>query len=113
MAGAAGGGGAGWGGEGGNPKSRSAIAFSRTGKGKEMTGANGEDALMRVPVGTQIYEEDGEMLICDLDRPGARVLLLKGGNGGFGNAHFKSATNQAPRHANPGQPAEEKVVILK
>jgi GTP-binding protein len=83
------------------------------GMGKEMTGANGNDAVMRVPVGTQIYEEDGEMMVCDLDRPGARVLLLKGGNGGFGNAHFKSATNQAPRHANPGQPAEEKIVILK
>ena len=83
------------------------------GKGKEMTGANGADALMRVPVGTQIYEEDGETLIADLARPGDRVMLLKGGNGGFGNAHFKSSTNQAPRHANPGQPGEEKILILK
>jgi GTP-binding protein len=83
------------------------------GMGKEMTGANGDDAILRVPVGTQIYEEDGETLICDLDRAGARVMLLKGGNGGFGNAHFKSSTNQAPRHANPGQPNEEKTIILK
>jgi len=83
------------------------------GMGKEMTGFNGDDAILRVPAGTQIYEEDGETLICDLAQTGQRVLLLKGGNGGFGNAHFKSATNQAPRHANPGQPAEEKTVILK
>ncbi len=83
------------------------------GLGKEMTGFNGDDATLRVPVGTQIYEEDGEQLISDLTHAGQRVLLLKGGNGGFGNAHFKSATNQAPRHANPGQPAEEKTIILK
>ncbi len=83
------------------------------GKGKVMTGANGDDAIMKVPVGTQIYEEDGETLIADLAENGARVKLLSGGNGGFGNAHFKSATNQAPRHANPGQPGEEKILILK
>jgi len=83
------------------------------GMGKEMTGFNGDDATLRVPVGTEIYEEDGETLICDLAQPGQKRLLLKGGNGGFGNAHFKSATNQAPRHANPGQPAEEKTIILK
>ena len=83
------------------------------GMGKEMTGANGDDAIMRVPVGTQIYEEDGETLIADLAKPGERVKLLRGGNGGFGNAHFKSATNQAPRYANPGQPREEKTIILK
>src|SRR6201994_3186653 len=83
------------------------------GKGKLMTGANGDDALMKVPVGTQIYEEDGETLVADLSEDGQRVKLLRGGNGGFGNAHFKSATNQAPRHANPGQPGEEKTFILK
>src|SRR5208283_5167606 len=83
------------------------------GMGREMSGANGDDAIMRVPVGTQIYEEDGETLICDLAQPGQRMLLLRGGNGGFGNAHFKTSTNQAPRHANPGQPAEEKTIILK
>ena len=83
------------------------------GKGKVMTGANGPDAVMKVPVGTQIYEEDGETLIADLAETGQRVKLLRGGNGGFGNAHFKSSTNQAPRHANPGQPGEEKILILK
>src|SRR3984885_4680160 len=83
------------------------------GKGKVMTGANGADAVMKVPAGTQIYEEDGETLIADLAQTGQRVKLLRGGNGGFGNAHFKSATNQAPDYANPGQPHEEKILILK
>jgi GTP-binding protein len=83
------------------------------GAGKDMHGANGDDAVMAVPPGTQIFEEDGETLIADLSTTGQRVLLLKGGNGGFGNAHFKSSTNQAPRHANPGQPGEEKTIILK
>ena len=83
------------------------------GMGKEMSGANGADAVMRVPVGTEIYEEDGDTPIADLAASGERVLLLKGGNGGFGNAHFKSSTNRAPRHANPGQPGEEKTIILK
>jgi GTP-binding protein len=83
------------------------------GMGKVMTGAGGDDAVMKVPPGTQVYEEDGETLICDLPNVGDRVLLLKGGNGGFGNAHFKSATNRAPRHANPGIPGEEKTIILK
>jgi GTP-binding protein len=83
------------------------------GAGKDMHGRGGEDAIMKMPVGTEIYEEDGETLIADLTVTGQRVLLLKGGNGGFGNAHFKTSTNQAPRHANPGQPGEEKVLILK
>ena len=83
------------------------------GMGKDMHGANGDDAVLKVPVGTQIYEEDNETLICDLQHVGDRVLLLKGGNGGFGNAHFKTATNQAPKHANPGQPGEEKTIWLR
>jgi GTP-binding protein len=83
------------------------------GMGKEMTGARGNDALLRVPPGTQIYEEDGETPIADLAKVGDRVMLAKGGNGGFGNAHFKSATNQAPRNANPGLPGEEKTIILR
>src|SRR3954464_5228302 len=83
------------------------------GKGKVMTGAGGADAVMKVPVGTEIYEEDGETLIVDMATPGMRYRLLKGGNGGFGNAHFKSATNQAPDFAMPGQPAEERTFILK
>jgi len=83
------------------------------GKGKVMTGAGGADAIMKVPVGTEIYEEDGESLIVDMATPGMRYRLLKGGNGGFGNHHFKSPTNQAPEFALPGQPAEEKTFILK
>jgi GTP-binding protein len=83
------------------------------GKGKVMTGANGEAAIMKMPVGTEIYEEDGETLIVDMATPGMRFRLLKGGNGGFGNYHFKSATNQAPEFALPGQAAEERIFILK
>ncbi len=83
------------------------------GKGKVMTGANGPDHIMKVPVGTQIYEEDGETLIVDMATPGMRYRLLRGGTGGFGNHHFKSATNQAPDFALPSQPAEEKTFILK
>ena len=83
------------------------------GMGREMTGADGPDAVLRVPVGTTIYEDDGETPICDLTRAGERALLLEGGRGGFGNAHFKSSTNRAPRRANPGQPAQEKTVVLQ
>jgi GTP-binding protein len=82
------------------------------GMGKDRHGANGKDLILKVPVGTQIYEEDGETLLADLDTLGAEVLLAKGGNGGFGNAHFKSSTNRAPRHANPGQPAIEMTIRL-
>jgi GTP-binding protein len=83
------------------------------GMGKQMHGANGDDAVIKVPVGTEIYEEDNETRIADLDKPGARALLAQGGNGGFGNLHFKSSTNRAPRHANPGQPAIEKTIWLR
>ncbi|MGH6663292.1 MAG: GTPase ObgE [Pseudolabrys sp.] len=83
------------------------------GMGKDRHGANGKDAVLKVPVGTQVYEEDGETLLADLTRAGERVTLMKGGNGGFGNAYFKSATNQAPRHANPGQPGEERTLRLR
>jgi GTP-binding protein len=83
------------------------------GMGKDRHGANGKDVILKVPVGTQIYEEDGETLLADLTKLGQRVVLAKGGNGGFGNAHFKSSTNQAPRHANPGQPGEERTIRLR
>ena len=83
------------------------------GMGKDMHGANGKDVVLKVPVGTQIYEEDGETLLADLTRVGERVTLMKGGNGGFGNAYFKTATNQAPRRANPGQPGEERTIRLR
>jgi len=85
----------------------------RAGMGKDRHGANGADALMKVPVGTQIYEEDGETLIADLTARGQRAVLARGGNGGFGNAHFKSATNRAPRRANPGQPGETRTIRLR
>ena len=83
------------------------------GMGKDRHGANGNDVILKVPVGTQIYEEDGETLLADLTKLGQRVVLAKGGNGGFGNAYFKSSTNQAPRHANPGQPGEERTIRLR
>ncbi|MFZ5619072.1 MAG: GTPase ObgE [Pseudomonadota bacterium] len=85
----------------------------RPGEGSNRTGADGEDLVIRVPVGTEIYEEDEETLIADLDKEGARALLAKGGNGGFGNAHFKTSTNRAPTRANSGQPAEERTLWLR
>jgi GTPase len=83
------------------------------GMGKDRAGANGKDVVLKVPAGTQVYEEDGETLIADLTQVGERVTIAKGGNGGFGNAHFKSSTNRAPRHANPGQPSEERTIRLR
>jgi len=83
------------------------------GMGKDRHGANGPDAILKVPVGTQIYEEDGETLLADLTDAGQRTVLLRGGNGGFGNAHFKSSTNRAPRRANPGQPGAELTIRLR
>jgi GTP-binding protein len=81
--------------------------------GRERSGAGGADAVLKVPVGTQIFEEDNETLIADLDTLGQRVLLAKGGNGGFGNAHFKSSTNRAPRRFNPGLPGQERTIWLR
>ena len=83
------------------------------GAGRQRTGAGGSDIVIDVPTGTEIYDEDEETLIADLDAPGKEVLLVKGGNGGFGNARFKSSTNRAPRHANPGHPGEERTVWLR
>ena len=83
------------------------------GMGKNRSGANGADVVLKVPVGTQIFEEDGETLIADMTEPGQRLVLAKGGNGGFGNTYFKSSTNQAPRRANPGLEGEEKTVVLR
>jgi GTP-binding protein len=83
------------------------------GMGRNRHGFNGEDVVLKVPVGTQVFEEDGETLIADLTEVGQRIVLLKGGNGGFGNAHFKSSTNRAPRHANPGLEGEEKWLWLR
>ena len=83
------------------------------GMGRNRTGHAGADVIMKVPAGTQVFEEDNETLIADLKEVGDRYLLAKGGNGGFGNAHFKSSTNQAPRHANPGQEGIEMTVWLR
>ncbi|MGF9566276.1 GTPase ObgE [Neorhizobium sp. JUb45] len=83
------------------------------GMGRNRTGANGGEVTLKVPVGTQIFEEDNETLIIDLTREGQRFRLAKGGNGGFGNSHFKTATNQAPNWANPGLEGEEKTVWLR
>ncbi|HEY8593853.1 MAG TPA: GTPase ObgE [Devosiaceae bacterium] len=83
------------------------------GMGRNRTGADGHDVVMRVPVGTQVLEDDNETIIADLTEVGQRVKLLGGGNGGFGNAYFKSSTNQAPRHANPGLEGTEKWVWLR
>ena len=83
------------------------------GMGQNRSGAGGADVVLRLPPGTQVFAEDGETLIADLTEPGQRIVLLHGGNGGFGNAKFKSSTNQAPRHANPGQVAEEMYIWLR
>lgn len=85
----------------------------RPGEGSNRTGADGADLIIKAPTGTQVFEEDEETLIADLDVAGERVLLAKGGNGGFGNARFKSATNRAPRKANPGQPGEKRTLWLR
>jgi len=90
-----------------------AAKNGRAGMGKDRHGANGADAVLKVPVGTQIYEEDGETLLADFTEVGQRIALVRGGNGGFGNAHFKSSTNRAPRHANPGQPGSELTIRLR
>jgi GTP-binding protein len=83
------------------------------GMGAQRTGKGGEDVVLRVPAGTEILDEDQESLIADLARVGERVLLARGGNGGWGNLHFKSSTNQAPRRANPGQPGVERTIWLR
>lgn len=83
------------------------------GEGSSRTGANGNSITLKVPLGTQIFEDDRETLIIDMIKPGQKYRLLRGGDGGFGNEHYKSSTNQAPRRADPGWPGEEKWVWLK
>ena len=83
------------------------------GSGRLRAGANGADCIIKVPPGTEIYAEDQETLLADLTTPGQRALIARGGNGGFGNAHFKGPTNQAPRHANPGLPGQELTIWLR
>jgi GTP-binding protein len=83
------------------------------GMGQGRTGKDGDDIILRVPVGTEVMDEDQETVIADMTELGQRVLIAKGGNGGFGNLHFKSATNQAPRRANPGQEGVERTIWLR
>ncbi|WP_269715291.1 GTPase ObgE [Caulobacter sp. NIBR2454] len=83
------------------------------GMGRNRHGAAGEDIVLKVPVGTEVLEEDRETLIADMNTAGMRVLLAKGGNGGWGNDRFKGPINQAPKHANPGQEGEEKWIWLR
>jgi GTP-binding protein len=83
------------------------------GQGQNKTGAAGADVVLRVPSGTQVLDADGETLIADLTRPGERACLARGGRGGRGNLTFKSSTNRAPRRADPGEPGEERWIVLR
>jgi len=83
------------------------------GMGKNRTGARGPDIVLRVPVGTQVIAEDEETVLADLTAPGQRAVICKGGDGGFGNAHYKTSTNRAPRKSTPGWPGEERWVWLR
>src|SRR5437762_3733943 len=83
------------------------------GMGRDRAGANSPDITLKVPAGTQVFEEDNETLVGDLPKIGDRLRLARGGNGGFGNAHFKSSTNRAPRRANPGEVGEERWLWLR
>jgi GTP-binding protein len=89
------------------------AATGTHGMGKDRHGAKGKDVVLRVPVGTQIFEDDNETLIADFTAVGQSLVLLSGGNGGFGNAHFKTSSNQAPRHANQGLEGVEKWIWLR
>lgn len=83
------------------------------GMGKQRHGKSGEDLTLKVPAGTQIYEEDQETLIADLTEVGDKIMVAKGGNGGWGNLRFKTSTNRAPRRANPGEEGEEWTLWLR
>jgi len=84
------------------------------GMGKNRAGANGADAVLKVPVGTQVFDDEAcEHLIADLTEIGQNAVVARGGNGGFGNAHFKTSTNRAPRRANPGEPGQEMTLWLR
>ena len=89
------------------------AANGAPGEGNDRTGASAPAVEIKVPTGTQILSEDGEVVLFDLDRAGSRACLAAGGDGGFGNAHFKSATNQAPRRADPGRPGQEGTLVLR
>lgn len=83
------------------------------GKGSNMKGKDGEDLVIKVPVGTVVKDADTEEILADLDEEGKSIIVAKGGKGGLGNAHFATATNQAPRYAQPGQKGQERWIILE
>src|SRR5690348_6193233 len=83
------------------------------GAGSDRTGAASDDVVLKVPAGTQIFDDDKETLLADLDAVGKRVVLCHGGDGGFGNAHYKTSTNRAPRRADKGWPGEERWIWLR
>ncbi len=85
----------------------------RPGAGANRTGASAADVALRVPAGTQVFAEDGEILLGDLVRPGESLTIARGGRGGYGNTHYKSSTNRAPRRADAGEPGEERIVVLR
>ena len=83
------------------------------GMGRNRAGGRGSDAVLRVPAGTQVFDEETGALLADLTQVGERIVVAEGGNGGFGNAHFATSTNRAPRRANPGQPGIERTLVLR
>ena len=83
------------------------------GKGQKMFGKRGKDLVIPVPLGTEVYDADTDLLIADITEPGQAVVVAKGGAGGFGNVHFKSSVNQAPTEHTPGGEAEEKRLRLE
>jgi GTP-binding protein len=83
------------------------------GMGRNRAGGRGPDVVLKAPVGTQVFDEETGAMLADLTEPGQRVVVAQGGNGGFGNAHFATATNRAPRRANPGQPGIERTLLLR
>ena len=83
------------------------------GQGRNKTGGKGDDIVMKVPVGTQVLDEDKETVLADLTKAGERIVLMRGGDGGFGNLHFKTSTNQAPRRFDEGWPGEERWIWLR
>ncbi len=89
------------------------AAKGGNGAGSDRTGANAPPVVIKVPIGTQIYDDDRALLLADLDAPGKRIVLLRGGDGGFGNSHYKTSTNRAPRRADKGWPGEERWVWLR
>jgi GTP-binding protein len=89
------------------------AANGRGGAGRDRSGIGGTDLILQVPVGTQVLDVDKETVLFDLGEEGQRILFLKGGDGGFGNAHYKSATNQSPRHYTPGYPGKEAEIWLR